>query len=171
MTAWLAEHVVAYGASGILAAVLLLPAPEAALPVAGTLMPGQPAVVLGGMLARRAHLTVEAALLAAFAGAVPGTVIGYAVGRRRHERILAPLREHRRHGAYTARAPGLIRRHGGLAVFVGRFTAVPRTLVPTLCGATRMPLRRCVLWSVVSGAVRGPAFVLLGCLIGPAGPG
>jgi membrane protein DedA with SNARE-associated domain len=171
MTAWLAEHVVAYGASGILAAVLLLPALEAALPLIGMLMPGQTAVVLGGMLAWQGHITVEAALFTAFAGAVLGNVIGYAVGRRRHGRILAPLQRHRRHGAYTARALGMIRRRGGLAVFVGRFTAVSRTLVPTLCGATRMPLRRYVLWSVVSSAVWGPVFVLLGYLIGPAGPG
>ncbi|MET9455127.1 hypothetical protein ABZY05_08555 [Streptomyces canus] len=42
---------------------------------------------------------------------------------------------------------------------------------PTLCGATRMPLRRYLLWSVVSSAVWAPAFVLIGHVIGPAGPG
>lgn len=54
---------------------------------------------------------------------------------------------------------------------VGRFTAVLRTLVPTLCGALRMPLRRYLLWPVVSSAVWPPAFVLIGYVIGPAGPG
>jgi membrane protein DedA with SNARE-associated domain len=56
-------------------------------------------------------------------------------------------------------------------VFVGRFVAVLRTLVPTLCGATRMPLRRYFLWALVSSAVWAPSCVLIGYVLGPAGPG
>ncbi|MGW2964270.1 DedA family protein [Streptomyces sp. NPDC001220] len=171
MTGWLAEHMMAHGSFGILAAVLLLPALEAALPMVGALLPGQTAVVLGGALACRGHVTVEAALLTAVAGAVLGNVAGYAVGRRWQARALAPLRDRNRRRRYTERALGLIERHGGCAVFVARFTAVLRTLVPTLCGATRMPVRRYLLWSVVSSAVWAPAFVLIGYLLGGAGPG
>ncbi|MFE5599299.1 DedA family protein [Streptomyces coelicoflavus] len=57
--------------------------------------------------------------------------------------------------------------HGGCGIL----TAVPRTLMPTLCGATGMPLRRYLLWSVVSSAVWAPAFALIGYVMGPAGPG
>lgn len=171
MTGWLAEHMTAHGGSGILAAVLLLPALEAALPMVGVLLPGQTAVVLGGALAWRGRITVEAALLTAVVGAVLGNLVGYAVGRRWQAWVLAPQRGPALRRRYTERALGLIERHGGCAVFVGRFVAVLRTLVPTLCGATRMPLRRYLLWSVVSGAVWAPAFVLIGYLLGPAGPG
>jgi membrane protein DedA with SNARE-associated domain len=34
-----------------------------------------------------------------------------------------------------------------------------------------MPLRRYLLWSVVSSAVWAPAFVLIGHVFAPAGPG
>ncbi|GAA3893024.1 hypothetical protein GCM10023084_52340 [Streptomyces lacrimifluminis] len=171
MTGWLAEHMGAYGSSGVLCAVLLLPALEAALPMVGALLPGQTAVVLGGALAWSGVITIEATLLAAVAGAVLGNIVGYAIGRRWRARVLAPLRGPTRRGRYAERALGLIERRGGCAVFVGRFTAVLRTLVPTLCGATGMPLRRYLLWSVVSSAVWAPAFVLIGYVIGPAGPG
>ncbi|RSN44297.1 DedA family protein [Streptomyces sp. WAC 04229] len=171
MTAWLAEHMTVHGGFGILVAVMLLPALEAALPVIGALLPGQTAVVLGGMLAWHGHVSVEATLLVAVAGALLGNLAGYAVGRRWRARFLAPLFRGERRRRYTRRALGLIEQRGGRAVFVGRFTAVLRTLVPTLCGATGMPLRRYLLWSAASSAVWAPAFVLIGYVMGPAGPG
>ncbi|MFJ1595219.1 DedA family protein [Kitasatospora albolonga] len=171
MTAWLAEQMLVYGSFGILAAVLLLPALEAALPVVGALLPGQTAVVLSGVLAWHGHVTVGAALLTALVGAVLGNLAGYAIGSRCKERLMARMTSRSRHRRVTERALRLIERRGGGAVFVGRFTAVLRTLVPTLCGATRMPLRRYLLWSVLSSAVWAPAFVLIGYVMGPAGPG
>ncbi|MFD4630212.1 DedA family protein [Streptomyces sp. NPDC058284] len=171
MAAWLAEQVLVHGSFGILTAVLLLPALEATLPVIGMLMPGQTAVVLGGMLAWHGHVTVEAALLTALTGAVLGNLAGYAIGRRWQGRLIARMTTRSRHRRCTERALRLIERRGGSAVFVGRFTAVLRTLVPTLCGATRMPLRSYLLWSVFSSAVWAPAFILIGYVMGPAGPG
>ncbi|MGV9321383.1 DedA family protein [Streptomyces sp. NPDC003660] len=171
MTAWLTERMLVHGSFGILAAALLLPAMEAALPVIGTLMPGQTAVVVSGMLAWHGHVSVVAALLTAFLGAVLGNLAGYAIGSRWKERLMTRMTGRSRHRRFTERALRLIERQGGGAVFVGRFTAVLRTLVPTLCGATRMPLRRYLLWSVLSSAVWAPVFVLIGYVMGPAGPG
>ncbi|NEB13259.1 hypothetical protein G3I32_31230 [Streptomyces coelicoflavus] len=100
-----------------------------------------------------------------------GDLARYAVGPRRRAGFLAPLHRGERRRRYTRRALGPIERRGGQAVFAGRFTAVLRTLVPTLCGATGMPLRRHLLWSVVGSAVWAPAFVVIGYVMGPAGPG
>ncbi|MDQ1026929.1 membrane-associated protein [Streptomyces umbrinus] len=171
MTAWLAERVLAYGSVGIVALVLLVPALEAALPIVGALMPGQAAVVLGGLFAWHGHIAIETALLAALAGSVLGNVAGYAVGRRWQGRLSARAPAGTRRGRYTEQAVGLIERRGAGAVFVGRFTSVLRTLVPMLCGASGMPLRRYLLWSVLSSAVWAPAFVVIGYIMGPAGPG
>ncbi|MFK4099493.1 DedA family protein [Streptomyces sp. NPDC019531] len=152
MTAWPAEQMAAHGGVGILA-VVLLPALEAALPVIGALLPGRTAVVSGGMLAWQGHVTVEAALLTALTGAVLGNLAGYAIGRRWKKRVLAPLRALAGRRRYTERALRLIERRGTGAVFVGRFTTVLRTLVPTLCGATRMA--PAALSAVVRGQQRG----------------
>ena len=120
-----------------------------------------------GILAVVLLPAVEAALV----GAVLGNLAGYAVGRRWKRRVPAPLQAGAVRRRYTERALGHTRRRGVAAVFVGTFTAVLGTLLPTLCGATRMPLRRYLLWSVVSSAVWAPASVLIGHVIGPAGPG
>lgn len=160
-----------WGSAGILLAVLLLPALEAAVPVVGALLPGQTAVMAGGVLASHGHVSVLAALLAALGGALLGNLAGYAVGRHRHRLVLASLRRGGRFGGHMERALALIERRGGWAVFAGRFTAVLRTLVPTLCGALRMPLRPYLLWTLVSSALWAPAFVLIGYVAGPAAPG
>ncbi|WP_431780478.1 DedA family protein [Streptomyces chumphonensis] len=177
MTAWLADHVMVLGGVGILAAVLLLPALEAALPVVGVLVPGQTAVVAGGLLAWHGHVPVVAAVTAALVGGVAGNVVGYAAGRRWRARVppgVVPRPYASRRlliwQQRTERALVLIERRGGGAVFVGRFAGVLRTLVPTLCGVAGMPLRRYVVWSVVSSAVWAPTFVLTGYALGPAGP-
>ncbi|MFF4729442.1 DedA family protein [Streptomyces mirabilis] len=171
MLAWLAERVLAYGSVGVLTAVLLLPALEAALPVIGAVLPGQSAVVLGGMLAWHGSITVEAALLTATAGAVLGNAAGYAIGRRWHRPLLERIPAGAPRRRYIEYALRLIERRGAGAVFVGRFVAVLRTLVPTLCGATRMPLRRYLLWTLAGSAVWAPSCVLIGYVLGPAGPG
>ncbi|MFJ7767959.1 DedA family protein [Streptomyces sp. NPDC097107] len=70
----------------------------------------------------------------------------------------------------TARALSAVQRHGGRAVFAGRFTAGLRTLVPTLCGISGMSVRSYLAWSFVSSAVWAPTFVLVGYGMG-FGPG
>ncbi|MBW1599740.1 DedA family protein [Streptomyces sp. JJ38] len=176
MVAWLAEHAVAWGALGILAVVLVLPALEAALPVVGVLVPGQTALVVGGVLSWHGHVPVVAAIVAALVGGVLGNVVGYVAGRRWRARVPAgvvprPCSSRRllKWQRRTERGLALIERRGGGAVFIGRFTGVLRTVVPTLCGAAGMPLRRYVLWTVLSSATWAPVFVLAGYALGPAG--
>ncbi|MFF0445663.1 DedA family protein [Streptomyces sp. NPDC004609] len=169
MTAWLSDHALLLGGGGVLAVVLLLPALEAALPVIGTLMPGQTAVVMGGMLAYHGHVPVLAAVLAALAGGVLGNLAGYAFGRHFRAHPDGRLAGRVLRSPRLGRALTLIEKRGGAAVFVGRFTAVLRTMVPTLCGISGMRLRGYAVWSVVSAGVWAPVFVLLGYATGPAG--
>ncbi|MGI8329727.1 DedA family protein [Actinomadura scrupuli] len=170
MTTWLADHALVFGGWGALAMVLLLPALEAGLPVLGILMPGQTAVVAGGVLAWHERVPLPAALAAAVTGAVLGNAAGYFAGRRWHDRLLARMPARLRRPAQTARAIAMIERHGGRAVLVGRFIVVLRTLVPTLCGMHGVPLRRYLLWSVLSSALWAPTFILVGFTLGTGGP-
>ncbi len=160
--AWLTDHALVYGTWGVLAAVLLLPALEAALPLIGVLLPGQTAVMMGGVMAHHGRVPLGWIVVTALLGAILGNGLGYAVGRRWNTRLLdrVPRRMLRPH--LTARALSAIQRHGGRAVFVGRFTAGLRTLVPTLCGISGMSVRSYLAWSFVSSAVWAPTFVLVG---------
>jgi membrane-associated protein len=66
------------------------------------------------------------------------------------------------------RATALLRRVGGRAVFVGRFTAALRALVPGLAGTAGMPYRTFLAWNLAGGVLWAAGFVLLGFAAGPA---
>src|SRR5207245_674073 len=98
------------------------------------------AALLGGVLAFNHQVPLAGAVVAAVLGAVVGDSVGYALGRRYGRRLLAhaprlvtPER--------LDRGSSAINRLGGRAVFVRRFTAVLRALVPSLAGTAAMPYR------------------------------
>jgi membrane protein DedA with SNARE-associated domain len=169
MTGWLGNHLMVCGSWGALLGIMLLPALEAALPMLGIAVPGQTAVVVGGMLARQGRVPLIAVLAAALAGAVIGNAAGFSAGRRWNSRLidLAPRRLVR--PANTRRALRLVERTGSRSVVVARFTPGLRTLVPTLCGMSGMRKGRYLVWSVVSGGVWASVFVLLGYACTPGG--
>ncbi|MEV4702024.1 DedA family protein [Actinoplanes sp. NPDC049316] len=165
MTAWLADNVTTLGLWGTLLVVLMLPALEAAVPFIGVLVPGQSAVVVGGMLASHRVVPLAATIVAALLGAVLGNLIGYWAGKRWKTAALesgpgAGMR--RRH---TARALALVQGRGSAAVLVGRFLPGLRTLVPTLCGMVRTPWRTYLTWSVAGSVVWAVAWTLIGMLV------
>jgi membrane-associated protein len=55
-------------------------------------------------------------------------------------------------------------------VFVGRFTAALRALVPGLAGIAGMPYRTFVAWNLAGGVLWATGFVLLGYAAGKAYP-
>jgi membrane-associated protein len=55
-----------------------------------------------------------------------------------------------------------------VAVFVGRFIAVLRAMMPAVAGATRLPYRTFLLYNVLSAVVWGVGYCLLGYAAGSA---
>jgi membrane protein DedA with SNARE-associated domain len=51
-------------------------------------------------------------------------------------------------------------------VFVGRFTAVLRALVPSAAGMAKLPYRTFALWNALGGSTWATGFVLVGYLAG-----
>ena len=145
--------------------VFLLPALEASAFV-GIVFPGEIAALLGGVLAHQGKIPLWAAILAAIAGAVVGDSIGYLVGRRFGESLLSRLPSRLLKPEHIEQSKSAINRLGGKAVFVGRFTAALRVLVPGMCGMARMPYRRFAVWNVAGGVVWAGGCVVLGYLAG-----
>jgi membrane protein DedA with SNARE-associated domain len=134
---------------------------------AGLLVPGESLVLASGFLAHRGLLEFDAVLAAAGLGAVIGDNIGYQLGYRlgrtwllRHGSRLG-LREER-----FARAEAFFGRHGGRAVFFGRFIGFARALVPFVAGASRMPYRQFFLYDALGAVLWTVAFVSLGYGLG-----
>lgn len=145
--------------------VFLLPALEASAFV-GVVLPGEIGVILGGVLANQHKLALAAVLAAAILGAVIGDSIGYWVGKRYGETLLSKIPDRLLKPEHVTRAEETIRKLGGKAVFVGRFTAALRALVPGMAGMSRLHYGRFLAWNVLGGVLWATAFVVLGYLAG-----
>jgi len=143
-----------------LAGVFFLTAAEASL-FFGFVIPGEIAVVIGGVLASRDTIPLPAAMTAAVAGAIIGDLVGFAIGRH----FGAPLLD-RRFPRHWPKLRAWIQRRGGPAVFLGRSTAFLRAIVPTAAGAAHMIFSRFLLWNVLGGISWGVGFTLLGYFAG-----
>ena len=144
--------------------VALLVFGEAAV-FAGFVLPGETAVVLGGVLAARNGIDLRVLLVLVVVAAIVGDTVGYEVGRTYGDRVLG-LRPLRRHTERLDRAQEFLRERGGFAVFLGRWTAFLRAVMPGLAGVSRMPYRRFLLWNAIGGVVWGVTFCLVGYLAG-----
>ncbi|WP_088317681.1 DedA family protein [Kineosporia sp. R_H_3] len=131
----------------------------------GFVLPGETAVVLGGVLASRHDLSLPWLLLLVVVAAVLGDSVGYEVGKHYGERVLQWRLLHRHSGKLDG-ARGYLRERGGSAVFLGRWTAFFRAVMPGLAGMSRMPYRRFLVFNAVGGIVWGVTFTLVGYLAG-----
>lgn len=148
-----------------LALVFLLPAVEASA-FLGVIIPGEIGVILGGVLANQHKLPLAAVLIASVLGAVIGDTVGYWVGHRWGETLLGKIPNRVLKPDNIAAAEESIRRFGGKSVFIGRFTAALRALIPGLAGMSRLPYGRFLMWNAAGGTLWAVGFVLLGYLAG-----
>ena len=146
------------------ALIALLVFAEAAVFV-GFVLPGETAVLIGGVLAASGRLSLTAVLVLVVAAAVAGDSVGFEVGRRLGPRLLG-VRPLRRHVHRLARAQDFLRVRGGWAVFLGRGTAFLRAVMPGLAGTSRMPYPRFLVFNAAGALVWGTGVTLLGYFAG-----
>ena len=133
----------------------------------GFILPGEAAVVLGGVLASRGHVSLALLIVVVVLAAVAGPLVGYEVGRRMGDAMFAS-RMLRRVSGGADRAKSALRDRGGAAVLAGRFVAVIRALMPAAAGAARMRYRTFVIYNAIGGVIWGVGYCLLGYLAGSA---
>jgi membrane protein DedA with SNARE-associated domain len=127
----------------------------------GFVIPGETAVVYGGVLAAAGKVPVAVVLVVVIAAAVIGDSVGFEVGRKLGPRLVrAPIL--RQHPDRLAAAQAYLRQRGGRAVVAGRFTAFLRAVMPALAGASRMEYPRFLAFNALGGVLWGSACVLLG---------
>jgi membrane-associated protein len=101
------------------------------------------------------------------AAAIIGDSVGYEVGRQVGVRVLALHIFDKRRARLDA-ARDFLARRGGSAVFLGRWVAFFRAVMPALAGTTRMPYLKFLGYNAAGGLVWGIAVVLVGYLAGNA---
>lgn len=131
----------------------------------GFVLPGETAAVLGGVDASRGHVHLGLIMGVVVVAAIAGDSVGYEVGRHFGPRLL-DVAMLRRHKDRVDDAYRFLAARGGTAVFLGRFVAFFRAVMPALAGSARMPYPRFLTFNAAGGLTWGIMVVLLGFLAG-----
>ena len=161
----IASHMLALPPWVALLVVFALPALESSAFV-GLVVPGEAALVFGGVMAYEGTVPLGAVLAAGIAGAVVGDSVGYAVGRRYGRRLVDGTVGRFVRSSHLDCGERYLADRGGSAVFFGRFTAALRVLIPGLAGMSGLRYRTFVTFNVVGGVAWGTMSVMLGYLGG-----
>jgi membrane-associated protein len=137
---------------------------EAAI-MLGFVFPGETAAILGGVLASKGGVTLAGICATVILCAIVGDSVGYFVGDKWGPWLvqLGPLKKRQR-GIDTALRQ--LRRRGAVAVFVGRFSAFLRAVIPDLAGLSKMRYRIFLPANAVGALCWGLLYVLLGYFVG-----
>ena len=129
----------------------------------GLVVPGETAVVVGGVVAERGGVELAPLIGFVWLAAAAGDLVSFLLGRR----LGRPFLE--RHGPRfqlgperLARVDRFYERHGGKAVLLGRFTGLIRAVSPFVAGASGLGLRRFAAWSAAGALLWAITFTLVG---------
>jgi undecaprenyl-diphosphatase len=136
-----------------------------ALAFVGTFVPGGSIVFVGGVLIGMQAIDPWWSAGLAIGGAILGDGASYSIGRRNREGIcrIWPVRDH---PGILERGRAYFERHGGKSVFLGRFIAPVRAIVPVVAGMGGMPPGRFFAMNVLSALAWAAAHLLSGALFG-----
>ena len=130
----------------------------------GFFIPGETAVVIGGVLAGLGKVNLGVMIVVVVVSAIVGDSVGFEVGRKAGPWLTThrPLQGNSA-VEYTL---GLLERYGGPAVFLGRFIAFARAIIPGLAGMSGLRYRTFLFWNVLGGICWGVGYTLLGYVVG-----
>jgi membrane protein DedA with SNARE-associated domain len=120
----------------------------------GLPLPGETALIACGVLASQGHVPIAWVIVVAIGAAVTGDNLGYWVAREGGRKLLYGRRLTRGYAQrYLPRGERFFARHGGKAVFLGRFVAVLRVTAAWVAGLTRMRWGRFLFWNTAGAIV------------------
>lgn len=129
----------------------------------GLLVPGETAVVIGGVVAARGDLVLPLLIALVWAGAFAGDMLSFFIGRRLGRGFLDAHGERLRISrAQRERTERFFERHGGKAILLGRFVGILRALTPFVAGTSGIALRRVLPYSVAGTLIWATTFTVVG---------
>jgi membrane-associated protein len=160
----LVDHLLHIPAGFVYPLIAALVFAEAAIFV-GFVLPGETACVVGGVLAAAGRLELVILLPLVVGAAIVGDTVGYEIGKHFGRRLLR-TRPLRNRASRLDGAQRTLRERGGWAVFIARFTAFLRAVMPAMAGMSRMPYLRFFAYNAAGGLVWGTGVTLLGFFAG-----
>jgi membrane protein DedA with SNARE-associated domain len=131
----------------------------------GFVIPGETVALLAGASAKLGHVSLTGVLVVVVVAAIVGDTVGYEIGRTAGQRVLHLKILDKRRGKLD-QAQQLLARKGGAAVFLGRFVAFFRAVMPFLAGTARMRYLTFLAFNAAGGIAWGAMVVLLGYAAG-----
>src|SRR5688572_20736437 len=129
----------------------------------GLAVPGETAVVVGGVVAAGGDVELAPMIALVWIAAAAGDLVSFLIGRR----LGRPFLE--RHGPRVRIDAGRLDQverfyahHGGSAVLLGRFVGIVRAVSPFVAGASGFEVRRFIPWSLVGTLAWAATFTLVG---------
>ncbi|WP_354698663.1 hypothetical protein DSM112329_04353 [Paraconexibacter sp. AEG42_29] len=129
----------------------------------GLLAPGETVILIGGVVAGQGQIDIVALVAIIWVCAVAGDMTSFLIGRRLGRDFLV------RHGpkvqiseARIEQTEAFFDKHGGKAIFLGRFVGLIRAVAPFLAGSSGMPLRRFAPYDILGAGLWGTTFAVLG---------
>jgi membrane protein DedA with SNARE-associated domain len=130
----------------------------------GLPVPEETVLTIGGYLAWQGQLRFSIVVLVGIVSAIAGDNLGYWLGRRHGQRMLAYL---------MAAAPGrvermqrFVRNHGALSVFLARFVTGLRFMAGPLAGSTGLAPWRFFIANLLGAVIYAPIVVGVGYAVG-----
>jgi membrane protein DedA with SNARE-associated domain len=135
----------------------------------GLPVPGETALIACSVIASQGDLSIVAVIVVAAAAAIIGDNFGYLAARKGGRKLLDRYGVTRRMAErYLPRGERFFARHGGKAVFLGRFIAVLRVTAAWCAGLARMPWWSFLGWNAAGGIVWATLVGVLAYVLGEA---
>lgn len=135
----------------------------------GLPLPGETTLIACGVLASQDALSIVSVIAVAIAAAIIGDNAGYWVARKGGRRLLVRFRLTQGYAAqYLPHGERFFAKHGGKAVFFGRFIAVLRVTAAWTAGIAHMGWWRFFAWNAAGGIVWATGVGLVAYFLGDA---
>jgi membrane protein DedA with SNARE-associated domain/membrane-associated phospholipid phosphatase len=129
----------------------------------GLIAPGETFLIFGGVVAGQGTISLVVLIAIVWACAVAGDLVSFYAGRRLGRAFLV------KHGPKVQiteerirQVEGFFDRHGGKAIFLGRFVGLVRAVNPFLAGSSGMPFRRFLPYDVLGAGAWATMLLTLG---------
>jgi membrane protein DedA with SNARE-associated domain/membrane-associated phospholipid phosphatase len=129
----------------------------------GLVAPGETFLIFGGVVAGQGTISLVLLIAITWTCAVLGDLASYMAGRKLGRAFLVKhgpkvqITEERIHSVEA-----FFDRHGGKAIFLGRFVGLVRAVNPFLAGSSGMPLRRFLPYDIVGAGAWATMLLVLG---------
>jgi membrane protein DedA with SNARE-associated domain len=129
----------------------------------GLIAPGETFLIFGGVVAGQGTISLVALIAIVWTCAVLGDLASFYAGRRLGRAFLikhGPKVQITEERIHTVEA--FFDRHGGKAIFLGRFVGLVRAVNPFLAGSSGMPLKRFLPYDIVGAGAWATMLLVLG---------